>query len=43
VAYQIGSIHTTATGAGSALVTVGAALLTVARLAMKYTIVEDGQ
>lgn len=43
VAHQLGAIHTPTTGAGAATLTVGAALLTVARLAMKYTIVEDGQ
>ena len=43
VAHQIGAIHTPATGAGTATLTVGVSLLAVARLAMKYTIVEDGQ
>lgn len=43
VAHQVGAMHTPVTGAGAAILTVGASLLTVARLAMKYTIVEDGQ
>lgn len=41
VAHQLGSIHTDATGIGAALLSIGASLITVARLAMKYTIVED--
>jgi hypothetical protein len=40
VAHQLGSIHTTATGAGLASIVLGATLLGLVKLATKYTIVE---
>jgi len=41
VAHQIGSLLTPATGIGAALATVGACLITIARAASRYQIVEE--
>jgi hypothetical protein len=41
VAHQIGSLLTPATGTGAALATVGACLITIARAASRYQIVEE--